>query len=242
MRRNHRPSAGGAVAPGVFFAVADPVVARAPERATWRCCCIAYERFSSPWAIGIVLIADLVPPMMLGPVFGAVADRWSRRTCAVVADVVRAVAFVGMVLVDGFVPTVAFALLAGVGTALFTPATLASLPSLVGKRAAARGHLALRRDRRLRLHRRTRAGGRWCCVAGGSGGRAARRTRATFAISALVLLTARLRRRAGPSRDAGEDGCRCSPTPGRDCGPRAGCPGCARCSWPRPRRSSSAAS
>ena len=94
---------------------------------------VAYERFESPWAISIVLVADLVAPMLLGPVFGAVADRWSRRLCAVVADVVRAVAFVGIVLVDGFVPTVALALLAGAGTALFTPATLAALPSLVAR-------------------------------------------------------------------------------------------------------------
>ncbi len=94
---------------------------------------VAYDRFESPWAISIVLVADLVAPMLLGPLFGAVADRWSRRSCAVVADLIRAVAFVGIVLVDGFVPTVALALLAGAGTALFTPATLAALPSLVAK-------------------------------------------------------------------------------------------------------------
>jgi MFS family permease len=92
---------------------------------------VAYDRFESPWAISIVLVADLVAPMLLGPLFGAVADRWSRRLCAVVADLIRAAAFVGIVLVDGFVPTVALALLAGAGTALFTPATLAALPSLV---------------------------------------------------------------------------------------------------------------
>ena len=94
---------------------------------------VAYERFESAWAISIVLVADLVAPMLLGPLFGAIADRWSRRMCAVVADLLRAGAFVGIVFVDGFVPTVALALLAGAGTALFTPATLAALPSLVAK-------------------------------------------------------------------------------------------------------------
>jgi MFS family permease len=95
---------------------------------------VAYDRFRSPWAISLVLVADLVPPMLLGVVFGAAADRWSRRACAVVADAVRAVAFVGIALVDSFPVTVAFALLAGAGTALFTPATLAALPSLVDER------------------------------------------------------------------------------------------------------------
>jgi MFS family permease len=92
---------------------------------------VAYERFHSPWALSLVLLADLLPAMLLGPVFGAAADRWSRRSCVVLADVVRAVAFAGIWLVDDFVATVAFAALAGTGTGLFTPASLAGLPSLV---------------------------------------------------------------------------------------------------------------
>jgi MFS family permease len=94
---------------------------------------IAYERFQSPWAISLVLLADLLPAMLLGPVFGAAADRWSRKWCAVGADVIRAGAFIAIALVDDFATTVGFAVLAGAGTALFTPATLAGLPSLVSK-------------------------------------------------------------------------------------------------------------
>lgn len=92
---------------------------------------LALDRLGTTWAIAIVLLADLVPAMLLGPVFGAVADRWSRRACAVVADVVRAVAFVGIAFVSSFEATVALAALAGIGTGLFGPAALASLPSLV---------------------------------------------------------------------------------------------------------------
>jgi MFS family permease len=93
---------------------------------------VAYDRFRSPWAVGLVLLADVVPAMVLGPVFGAAADRWPRRRAMVAADSVGAVAFAGMFFVDGFVPTLAFALLAGIGTGLFTPAALASLPSVSG--------------------------------------------------------------------------------------------------------------
>jgi MFS family permease len=92
---------------------------------------VAYRRLHSPWAIALVLMADFVPPMLLSPVFGAAADRWSRRRCAILADVVRAVAFIGIATFDNFPATVAFALLAGAGTALFKPAILAGLPSLV---------------------------------------------------------------------------------------------------------------
>ncbi len=44
---------------------------------------LALERFDSPWAIGLVLLADVIPGMVSGRVFGAVADRWSRRTCVI---------------------------------------------------------------------------------------------------------------------------------------------------------------
>jgi MFS family permease len=92
---------------------------------------VAYDRFNSAWAISLILLADLVPAMLLGPVFGAAADRWSRRRCLVVADAARALAFLGIAVVDSFAATFALALLAGVGTGLFTPASLAALPSLV---------------------------------------------------------------------------------------------------------------
>jgi MFS family permease len=92
---------------------------------------IARDRFDSPWAITLVLLADVVPAMLLGPIFGAAADRWSRRRCTVTADVFRALAFGGVAVVGSFEATVAFALLAGIGTGLFTPSALAALPSLV---------------------------------------------------------------------------------------------------------------
>jgi MFS family permease len=95
---------------------------------------IAYEQWHSPWAITLVLLADLLPAMLLGPVFGAAADRWSRKRCAVVADLLRCVAFVGIAFADSFALTLIFALVAGCGTGLFTPAALAALPGLVEPR------------------------------------------------------------------------------------------------------------
>jgi MFS family permease len=94
---------------------------------------IAYDRFRSPWAISLVLLADFLPVMVLGPLFGAAADRWSRRWCVVAADLLRAMSFVGIALIDSFELTLLFALAAGTGTALFRPAALAALPSLVGR-------------------------------------------------------------------------------------------------------------
>lgn len=92
---------------------------------------LAYERLESPWAISLVLLADFLPAMFLGPIFGAAADRWSRRWCAALADLARALAFVSLAFFQSFEVTVALALLAGVGTGLFRPAVMAGLPSLV---------------------------------------------------------------------------------------------------------------
>jgi MFS family permease len=92
---------------------------------------VAYQRFHSPWAIAMVLLADFVPPMFLAPVFGALVDRWSRRWCAIVADTARAAAFVGLALIPNFPATFALALIAGSATALSKPALLAGLPEVV---------------------------------------------------------------------------------------------------------------
>ncbi len=92
---------------------------------------LAYERLESPWAISLVLLADFLPSMFLGPIFGAAADRWSRRWCAAIADTARALAFISLAFFGSFEATVALALLAGIGTGLFRPAVMAGLPSLV---------------------------------------------------------------------------------------------------------------
>src|SRR3954451_20834617 len=57
---------------------------------------VALERFHSSWAVAVVLLADVLPLMLLGPVLGGIADRLPRRPCAVAADVVRAAAFLGL--------------------------------------------------------------------------------------------------------------------------------------------------
>src|SRR4051794_18720368 len=68
---------------------------------------IAYDRHPGPWGITLVLLADFLPAIALGPIFGAAADRWSRRACAVVADLARAAALVAIAFVGSIEATVA---------------------------------------------------------------------------------------------------------------------------------------
>ena len=91
----------------------------------------AYERIGSAWAATAVLLADLLPSMVLGAFVGAVADRAGHRRCAIAADVVRAAAIGGLLLADGVVAMIAFAVVLGMGNALFRPATSALIPALV---------------------------------------------------------------------------------------------------------------
>jgi MFS family permease len=88
---------------------------------------LAYERFHTPWALTLVLLCELLPAVVLGPLLGAVADRLPRRTSLVAADVLRLGAFGALAFVPSFGLMIACALLAGIGTALFNPSALASL-------------------------------------------------------------------------------------------------------------------
>src|SRR4051794_18753972 len=98
---------------------------------------VAYERFHSSWAVAAVLVADLLPLMAMGPLLGGAADRLPRRACAVSADLVRAVAFIGIAATDNLTATLLLAALAGAGTGVFNPAILAGLPRLAGEQYSA---------------------------------------------------------------------------------------------------------
>ena len=91
---------------------------------------IAYDRWDSPWAVPLALIAETIPVIFLGPVLGALADRMPRRTCLIASDAIRAVAFAGIFLIPSYPAMIAFVVLAGAGYALFNAAALAALPSL----------------------------------------------------------------------------------------------------------------
>jgi MFS family permease len=88
---------------------------------------LAYERFHTPWALTVVLLCELLPAVLLGPLLGALADRLPRRTCLVAADVLRLGAFAALAFVPSLGLMIAGALVAGVGAALFNPSALASL-------------------------------------------------------------------------------------------------------------------
>jgi MFS family permease len=92
---------------------------------------LAYDRIGSAWGATAVLIADLAPAMLLGPLLGGLIDRTSRLGCAIASDLIGALAFGGLLFVHDAFALVALALVAGVGSALFRPSTCALLPAIV---------------------------------------------------------------------------------------------------------------
>jgi MFS family permease len=91
---------------------------------------MAYEHTGSAWAITAVLVPDLLPAIVFGPLLGALVDRVGWRTCAIAADLLRFLAFSLVVVSDALPVLVLGAALAGTGTALFAPAALAGVSRL----------------------------------------------------------------------------------------------------------------
>ena len=93
---------------------------------------VAKESWSSPWAVSLVLLADFLPAIALAPLFGAIADRSSRRTLIVGAELLCGAAFVALAFAHAFGGVLVLALVAGVGTAMFHPASKSALAGLAG--------------------------------------------------------------------------------------------------------------
>ena len=102
---------------------------------------LAYDRFGTAWAVSAVLLPDLLPAIVLGPLLGALVDRAGWRRCAAAADVLRCIAFIVVLSASGLPMMIVGATLAGLGSALFHPAALSGLPRLAPgeRRAAAMG-------------------------------------------------------------------------------------------------------
>jgi MFS family permease len=103
-----------------------------------------YERTRDPWALGLVGIVQAGPALALSIPGGEAADRFSRRTVAMLAHALLGLGALGLALVSwlsGPVELVyALLLLTGVGRAFSGPALTALLPELLEPRQFARAN------------------------------------------------------------------------------------------------------
>ena len=103
--------------------------------------------------LGLGMLSQWVPAILLGPFGGTLADRMSRRAILIGADLVRGVAAISLaalvLLEPGRSGTILVGLLIlsavmGVGDAFFRPAISASIPDLVPEEDVTRANSANR--------------------------------------------------------------------------------------------------
>ncbi len=85
---------------------------------------------------GLAVVAQILPWLVVGPVAGVFADRWSRRRIMIGADLACACAVAALMLADrqGLLWLVLLAILAeNSSNAFFSPAYQGAVPALVGR-------------------------------------------------------------------------------------------------------------
>jgi dTMP kinase len=84
-------------------------------------------------AVSGVWVVTLLPALLLGPVAGALADRFDRRMTMIVGDVIRGLLFISIPLFPNLTWIFVAKFLAGVASQFWNPAAAATIPNLVPK-------------------------------------------------------------------------------------------------------------
>src|ERR1700733_887283 len=96
---------------------------------------LVYQRTGSALWAGVATAARVVPMVVLGPLGGAIADRFNRRRVMVACDLIRLVLMLALALAAAArLPVVIVPVLAALATAAgapYLPATSATTPRLV---------------------------------------------------------------------------------------------------------------
>jgi len=88
-------------------------------------------------AVALIMVARFLPSVVMGPLSGVVADRFSRRSIMITADLLRAVMVLGFLLVrrpDQMWLVYLLTVLQLAFSAFFEPAKTAAIPSIVSDR------------------------------------------------------------------------------------------------------------
>ena len=159
-----------------------------------------YDRtHSGPW-VSALLIADFLPMIAIGLLFGPLLDRLSRRGLLVASDLARFGVFCALPFATSAAQIVALAAAAGFATGFFRPAVYAGLPNLVADGDLPRANSLLQTIENVTTTAGPLVGG--ILVSTSSPDTAYWLNAATFLFSALLLLRipGRLQARVAPSQ------------------------------------------
>jgi MFS family permease len=82
-------------------------------------------------ALSTLVVFQVMPVILTGPLIGAVIDRFSRKRVLIAADLVRSLLVVGLIFATTIWQVYALAACMALATAFFSPALSASIPALV---------------------------------------------------------------------------------------------------------------
>ncbi len=145
-----------------------------------------YDRTESAKWVSALLVADFLPSVAIGLLFGPLIDRLSRRRIMVVADLARLGIFAALPFTNSPEAIVILAAAAGFATGFFRPASYAGLPNLVAATDLASANSRLRAGEYLSWTIGTALGG--LIVAASSPDVAYWINAATFLVSAAFIL------------------------------------------------------
>jgi MFS family permease len=91
------------------------------------------EKTGSGWAVALLLLASLLPPVLLSPFAGLLVDRVETVRVLVVTALFQAMVASALAFAGGVGPTIGLAFLLGAGIAPTQPALFALLPRAVGE-------------------------------------------------------------------------------------------------------------
>jgi MFS family permease len=98
---------------------------------------IVLQLTGSGRAVALIMVARFLPSVIMGPLSGVVADRFSRRSIMIIADILRAVVVLGFLVVrrpDQMWLVYLLTVLQLAFSAFFEPAKTAAIPSIVSDR------------------------------------------------------------------------------------------------------------
>src|SRR5262249_27520132 len=98
---------------------------------------IALRLTGSGRAVALIMVARFLPSVVMGPLSGVVADRFSRRSIMITADLLRAVVVLGCLMVrhpDQMWLVYLLTIFQLAFSAFFEPAKTAAIPSIVSDR------------------------------------------------------------------------------------------------------------
>lgn len=95
---------------------------------------LAYQITGSGLAVSGVFVARAIPALFLAPIAGVIVDRWNRKAILVVADVVRGMLVLTLLVIHDLFYIYVVVGLTAVADLFFQPARSALIPSLVEER------------------------------------------------------------------------------------------------------------